>query len=171
MHSTGMIKWAVRTSIVAMTSMFSIVILLTAPAQAASCVGNSCVGKDPNIYCSPGYTKYYHEDPNAQSSGNYAYWQERRNDSCQSAWVRVGIDTGNLWYTGVSYQGQIQSRVGSDDSTKVYKHSPILTPTDTSQSKTVYSTMVSNGTGKYTRYCWRDTMGGSWSSWACSSWH
>lgn len=164
---------AARAALAVVSASVSVCVFLTAPANAAGCEANSCVGKDPDVYCSPGYTKFYHEDPAGEATGSYAYWQERRNDDCRSAWVRVGFDTSNISYLVISYQGAIQSRVGSDNSTAVTKYTPVITPSAFSQSKASYSTMVSNGTGKNTRYCWRTNpnTGAGWNDWTCSSWH
>lgn len=146
----------------------------TTPAQAASCTGDSCYGKNPTTYCPSGaVTKSY---KTYDIGGTSAYWQKRIHSGCQAAWVRVVVETGSQFYESTRFQGRIQSKRkprGESSYVTATKTTSVITANGFGQSKSIVSTMVpmTSGTNATSRYCWRWDRGSGFGAWACGSWN
>lgn len=160
-----------RASMALVIAFVANMFVAASPAQAASCVGNECNGKDPNSYCASGATTLksflYHEPVYYDSAG----WEERYNSTCKAVWVRLTVTSGSGYVDTPKVRGRIESRVGTSE-TVVREYTPVLELTGLRQSKTDWSAMVSRGTGKQNRMCWNYTRPESdtWNGWDCSAW-
>lgn len=154
---------------------------LSAPAEAASCKGESCYNKNPATYCPSGAVTRSYWTENNNAAGTNGWWQLRHHKKCQAAWVRVGLTTGDVFYSGLSYQGRIQSKRkprNEGDWIVSTRTSKVLKATGFSQDKSLNSLMVpmTAGWSPKVRFCWRLTYFHQakkkyvWRAWKCSSW-
>lgn len=174
-----MIRTILRALLAPALVAAALLCVASTPAQAASCKGTGCAGKDPAVYCPSGaVTKNYKTFEHW--SGTEAYWQKRVHDGCQTAWVRLVVNTYDVSFGYMSFQGRVQSKrfVASEDRWvfSVNRDTPVISANGFNQEKTGLSMMVPmpDGQRPSSRYCWRwrtDRAGADWNAWECSGWN